>query len=47
MSPLEQTAKIILLNIEEFHKKVEKEKLTNEQLFLDFQDNLNKLSVMY
>ena len=47
MNDLQQTAKVILYNIEEFHKKVEKEKLTNEQFFLDFQDNLNKLSVMY
>lgn len=47
MNDLKQTAKVILYNIEEFQKKVNQANATNEQFFLDFQDELNKLSVLY
>ena len=47
LTELQQTAKIIIFNIEGFHKKAEKARATNQQFFLDFQDELNKLSVMY
>lgn len=47
MNDLKQTAKVILYNIEEFQKKVNQSNAANEQFFLDFQDELNKLSVLY
>ena len=47
MNDLQQTAKVILYNIEEFQKKVSQSNATNEQFFLDFQDELNKLSILY
>lgn len=45
MEPYKELAKLYIEQLELFIKVIERYELTNEQWFIDFEDNLNKLSI--